>query len=145
MTWYLKASCRGMDTKIFFPSDDERTAMRRKRERQAKDICARCVVVEECLKAGEFEDGIWGGLTRAERLGASRHRVPLERPMAIAEVENESPWVIIETSGNYSIWQRDSDATWHGAEWAVVEKEQILKVFDDLNNAYTSYGHLLHS
>ena len=145
MTWYLKASCRGKETKLFFPIDDERTGMRRKREKQAKEICARCAVVNECLKAGEFEDGIWGGLTRTERMGASRHRVQLERPMASALVENESPWVIIEANGNFCIWQRDSDATWHGVEWAVVAHERIIKIYDDLNNAYASYGHLLHS
>lgn len=144
MTWYLKARCRGTDTKIFFSADDENSATRRKREKQAKEICAQCVVVDECLKAGVNEDGIWGGLTRAERNGASRHRTPLERPIIRASTDNQSPWVIIETNGDCHIWQRDTDATWHGTEWAVVKEQNITKIYDDLNDAYTGYGSLIH-
>lgn len=145
MDWYAKASCRSHETRLFFSHEDEKTGTRRKRELEAKKICATCMVTKECLDAGAGEDGIWGGLTRAERLGASRHRVTLERPLVCNQIESDSPWVVIDTSENFSVWQRDSDATWHGSQWAVVKNENILKTFNDLNEAYIAYGHLLHS
>ena len=145
MFWYQKAACKGKETKLFFSSDDEKTGTRRKREVEAKKVCADCTVIQECLEAGQLEDGIWGGLTRAERQGASRHKVQLERPLAISENSANSPWVIIETNESNAIWQRDTELTWHGCEWAVVNNNQILEVCDDLNNAYIAYGRLIHS
>jgi len=144
MFWYEKAACHGKPTKLFFSSDEEKTGMRRKREVEAKKICAICTVVEECLDAGQLEDGIWGGLTRAERQGVSRKKTQLERPLANFTNTDNSPWVIIETNENFAVWQRDSEATWHGVEWAVVKNDKILQIFDDLNNAYIMFGNLLH-
>jgi WhiB family transcriptional regulator, redox-sensing transcriptional regulator len=153
MPWYDRAACKKLDTRLFFSSDDEKTEMRRRREAQAKKICSQCTVIDECLQAGINEDGIWGGLTRSERQGARRQKIHLERPLAVPVVSNvlgvvhetDSPWVIIETTDNFAIWQRDTNETWHGAEWAVVKSSEIMKVYDDLSNAYIIYGSLIHS
>lgn len=69
------ANCDGMPDDVFFPkARDEITTAR------AKAICAECVVADECLEyaiATGTTDGIFGGLTPAEREGAGT--IPLRR------------------------------------------------------------------
>ena len=70
-SWELHAACRGSEAGLFMPpigreSPDERGA----RERAAKDICAQCPVVSECLEYAlrvQEPIGIWGGLNEVER------------------------------------------------------------------------------
>jgi WhiB family redox-sensing transcriptional regulator len=61
--WHDNALCRGRDTEVFFPEEDEPTIV-------AKSICRRCPVRRDCLahalERGE-RYGIWGGLTERER------------------------------------------------------------------------------
>jgi WhiB family redox-sensing transcriptional regulator len=56
---------------VFFPpSHFERKVERAARERRAKEICADCPVVQECLEYAmsiKEPHGIWGGLNEAER------------------------------------------------------------------------------
>lgn len=63
--WAARGSCRGADPELFFPD-----APFPDQEARAKAICATCPVIAECrayaVRAGESE-GIWGGLTTAER------------------------------------------------------------------------------
>jgi WhiB family redox-sensing transcriptional regulator len=74
--WQLKARCRDEDPDIFFPVDGERRTAGLRRQRRAKEICAQCAVVRECLqhsiRHGE-RFGVWGGLAANERdqLGTS--------------------------------------------------------------------------
>ena len=70
-TWYLRASCRGPESTLFFPpASIERREVRELREARAKVICAACPVRVECrefaLRVRE-PHGIWGGLTEVER------------------------------------------------------------------------------
>lgn len=70
LSWQDRAACRGMNPDLFFPARGEET-------RQAKKVCARCPVREECLdfaleNAEKF--GIWGGLSERERRGERRRR-----------------------------------------------------------------------
>ena len=64
--WFADAACRTVDTDVFFPVSEAQADA-------AKAICATCPVREECL---EFAldtrpgDGVWGGMT-----GAERHRL----------------------------------------------------------------------
>jgi WhiB family redox-sensing transcriptional regulator len=64
--WRTRAACVGMDVEWFFPRDSEDAKIER-----AKAVCSRCTVVAECLEAaltpGRITEGIWGGLTDAER------------------------------------------------------------------------------
>lgn len=70
--WALRARCRGMDPRVFFPergSRDWATALA---------TCADCEVRTDCLtwacKIG-FRDGIFGGTTPRQRRGSSRVRL----------------------------------------------------------------------
>jgi len=62
------AACRDKPDALFFTDDLEQ-------QQRAKQVCHRCPVRWECLAyafgAGQ-EDGIWGGLTPAERLVLKR-------------------------------------------------------------------------
>jgi WhiB family redox-sensing transcriptional regulator len=69
--WQTRAACRGYDANLFFaPSQQESKEEREIRESQAKSVCARCPVREECLDfalATREPHGIWGGLNEIER------------------------------------------------------------------------------
>jgi WhiB family redox-sensing transcriptional regulator len=74
--WQRLGSCRGMDSGVFFHPDGERNPSRARRTAQAKEVCGRCPVVEQCREfALQTREpfGVWGGLAEAER------RVILER------------------------------------------------------------------
>lgn len=68
--WQRHASCRYMDTDLFFGRDSEGAGQRIRRERAAKQICDQCPVLYRCrthaLTCGE-PFGIWGGTTDLER------------------------------------------------------------------------------
>lgn len=84
--WQLAAACRG-SYHLFFPPDQlESKIERRRRETQAKGLCAGCQVRKECLDEalGDREKfGIWGGTTERERrLVFARRRT--ESPQDVA-------------------------------------------------------------
>ena len=66
--WRRHASCRGLDTDLFFPPGTAGVGW--PALEQVKRLCAGCPVQEPCLgwaiTAG-VSDGIWGGLTPLER------------------------------------------------------------------------------
>ena len=60
--WRDRAACKG-DTESFFSYD--RVILAR-----ARALCARCEVRSECLESalsGRYVQGLWGGLTEAQR------------------------------------------------------------------------------
>lgn len=68
--WQLHGACRGVDTSVFFHPDNERGPSRLRREKQAKAVCARCPVIDDCLRwalAAREPYGVWGGLSVEER------------------------------------------------------------------------------
>lgn len=68
--WREYAACNGMDTSVFYPGDRERGPTLARRERQAKQICAECPVIANCLKwALDAREpyGVWGGTSAKER------------------------------------------------------------------------------
>lgn len=73
--WQESAACRGAASTQFYSPSGERGPSRRKREAQARRICAGCPVRAECAKfameIGE-EHGIWGGTTSQERIALLR-------------------------------------------------------------------------
>ncbi|MEJ3654020.1 WhiB family transcriptional regulator [Actinomycetes bacterium KLBMP 9759] len=74
--WQLRATCRGIDSTIFFHPDNERGPKRSRREQRAKSVCSRCPVIEPCRRhalAVEEPFGVWGGLTVAERVELRPH------------------------------------------------------------------------
>lgn len=68
--WQYKGNCRDADPNIFFHPEGERGAKRRRRDEQAKALCADCPVRQQCREhALQVREpyGVWGGLTEDER------------------------------------------------------------------------------
>lgn len=77
--WYADALCPQVDIELFFPGKGASN-------REAKAVCARCPVRQQCLsyalkmEAGEHGTtsygpyGVWGGLTAYERRELLRER-----------------------------------------------------------------------
>lgn len=78
LDWRMQAACRSEDPELFFPVSTSGPALRQ--IETAKAVCHRCPVCARCLDwamESGINDGIWGGLTEAERrtLARSRNRV----------------------------------------------------------------------
>ena len=87
--WQLDASCRDLDSAIFFPSAGLRGRELARYERDAKTVCGSCPVVRECRTYAvdaQEPHGIWGGMTTRERailaLPPQRRRVTFIAPVA---------------------------------------------------------------
>ncbi|WP_414169116.1 WhiB family transcriptional regulator [Streptoverticillium reticulum] len=68
-SWQTRGVCYGMDVEdadaTFFPLPRDHEAIA-----EAKELCAACPVRRECLNyalENDLKDGIWGGVTEAER------------------------------------------------------------------------------
>ncbi|MFE7837003.1 WhiB family transcriptional regulator [Streptomyces sp. NPDC057474] len=79
MHWRERAVCLRVDPDLFFPIGVSGLTLAQVDE--AKGVCGRCPVVEQCLdwamRVGQVE-GIWGGTTESERRAMRRrgaHRV----------------------------------------------------------------------
>ena len=79
--WQEYGSCRGMDVGHFFYASNERGSKRRRREEQAKEVCAGCPVIDLCREHALNSEayGIWGGTTEAEREELRRERAAVHR------------------------------------------------------------------
>jgi WhiB family redox-sensing transcriptional regulator len=73
MTWRDRAACLGVNPELFFPIGNTGPALLQIEE--AKAVCRRCEVVDNCLRwaieAGQ-DDGVWGGLSADERRALKR-------------------------------------------------------------------------
>lgn len=68
--WQIDAACRGTDTATFYHPENERGPSRKRREMRAKALCARCPVINDCLRwalTAREPYGVWGGLSVEER------------------------------------------------------------------------------
>ncbi len=68
MDWRHRAACRNEDPELFFPIGTTGPALRQIEE--AKAVCRRCLVVDDCLSWSletSQEAGVWGGLSEDER------------------------------------------------------------------------------
>lgn len=73
MDWRHQAACLDEDPELFFPIGNTGPALLQVEE--AKKVCARCTVREECLEwaLGAGQDyGVWGGLSEDERRALKR-------------------------------------------------------------------------
>jgi len=62
MDWEEEAACsRGVDPEMFFPEKSSRVAAA-----EAKKVCSRCKVRQQCDEVSE-PYGVWGGLSQSER------------------------------------------------------------------------------
>jgi WhiB family redox-sensing transcriptional regulator len=68
VNWREDAACQSVDPDVFFPIGAGGLTL--VQVDQAKAVCRRCDVVEQCLRwalrTGQA-DGIWGGTTESER------------------------------------------------------------------------------
>jgi WhiB family transcriptional regulator, redox-sensing transcriptional regulator len=73
--WWSHAACSAADPELFFPISTSGPAVGQ--VAQAKAVCARCQIRQECLdyalEAGSVR-GIWGGTTENERRLPRRRR-----------------------------------------------------------------------
>lgn len=70
LAWQVDALCAQTDPEAFFPEKGGST-------REAKRVCAACLVRQECLDYAMDNDerfGIWGGLSERERRRLRRER-----------------------------------------------------------------------
>jgi WhiB family redox-sensing transcriptional regulator len=61
--WMDNVSCKGVDTKVFFPSEAAGVEA-------AQLVCAQCIVRIECLEyalSNRIDYGVWGGTSKRER------------------------------------------------------------------------------
>ncbi|MEU6305566.1 WhiB family transcriptional regulator [Streptomyces chartreusis] len=79
MEWRERASCQAEDPDLFFPVGNSASGPTLIQTDEAKAVCRRCPVREQCLAwaldAGPM-DGIWGGTTEQERQAMTRRPVP---------------------------------------------------------------------
>jgi WhiB family redox-sensing transcriptional regulator len=71
--WRERAACLRVDPDLFFPIGNNRPTLEQIDE--AKAVCGRCPVVEQCLNWAvrvEQVEGIWGGMTESERRAMRR-------------------------------------------------------------------------
>ena len=78
MKWVHQAACLEEDPELFFPIGEKGPA--RNQMDEAKSVCRRCRVREECLawalESGQ-DHGVLGGMTEIERRGLRRaHLTP---------------------------------------------------------------------
>lgn len=119
--WWDDALCRGIGPDLFFgpPLDEgETVTARRKRERQAKDICYQCVVQVECLADAlkYADDGVRGGLTRHERQSIAPTQAHMTR------------WVPMSTGqdGDAVLERQNPTATSPTAQFRVIENGKVI-------------------
>ncbi len=68
--WMLQGSCRGANTREFFPSNGLGVEA-------AQRVCHGCEVKQECLEYAllhHIEQGVWGGASERERRRILRQR-----------------------------------------------------------------------
>lgn len=83
MDWRHAAICRDEDPELFYPVGDTGPALLQVAE--AKAVCARCPVREQCLTwaVDALPYGVAGGTTERERAELRRRRARTTRPVAV--------------------------------------------------------------
>jgi len=75
MDWRHKAACLDEDPELFFPVGTTGPAL--EQTERAKAVCARCVVLSDCLEwalDSNQDAGVWGGTSEDERRTLRRSR-----------------------------------------------------------------------
>ncbi|HEY1157506.1 MAG TPA: WhiB family transcriptional regulator [Arthrobacter sp.] len=66
--WRAWSACQEEDPELFFPTGQTGLAVMEIKE--AKAVCCRCLVIEQCLQWALQTDqahGVWGGLSESDR------------------------------------------------------------------------------
>ena len=81
MDWRSQAACLTVDPELFFPVGNTGPAIAQIAE--AKEVCARCEVIDTCLKwalENGQDAGVWGGMSEDERRSLKRRAAPAAPP-----------------------------------------------------------------
>jgi len=81
MDWRSQAACLTVDPELFFPVGNTGPAIAQIAE--AKEVCARCEVIDTCLKwalENGQDAGVWGGMSEDERRSLKRRAAPPPPP-----------------------------------------------------------------
>jgi WhiB family redox-sensing transcriptional regulator len=73
--WQSRGACIGENPELFFPIGNTGPAQLQIEE--AKQVCRRCEVREQCLQWAlemKQDHGVWGGLSEDERLALKRRK-----------------------------------------------------------------------
>ena len=101
--WQVEALCRGMPSGFFFFHPwGERGDARNARIERAKQVCARCPVIQQCrchALTVQEQYGVWGGLSEDERL-LLLHKTRHGRDPSAQPPRNHEPMYV---TGNRSI------------------------------------------
>ena len=67
--WGPQANCLDQDPELFFPIPEDKKGINTPQTLEAKAVCEKCSVVEECFNwaTAHGVDGIWGNTTKSER------------------------------------------------------------------------------
>ena len=80
MDWRSQAACLTVDPELFFPVGNTGPAIAQIAE--AKEVCARCEVIDTCLKwalENGQDAGVWGGMSEDERRPPKRRAARARR------------------------------------------------------------------
>ena len=80
MDWRDKSACLTVDPELFFPVGNTGPAL--DQIDKAKQVCAQCPVVENCLQyaiESNQDSGVWGGLSEDERRALKRRAARARR------------------------------------------------------------------
>lgn len=73
---FVNVPCQEVGICVFFPTDEETDRYTPEEASQARRICHKCHMISECLEFAmqeNFEYGIYGGMTPAERRALARY------------------------------------------------------------------------
>ena len=91
MDWRHEAACREVDPELFFPIGNTGPALLQIDE--AKQVCRRCSVMDECLRwaidSGQ-DAGVWGGMSEDERRALKRRTIRLRARAHVLPVCGDS-------------------------------------------------------
>jgi WhiB family redox-sensing transcriptional regulator len=80
MDWREKSACLTVDPELFFPVGNTGPAL--DQIEKAKQVCAQCPVIENCLQYAmdsNQDSGVWGGLSEDERRALKRRAARARR------------------------------------------------------------------
>lgn len=75
--WSETAACSTVSADLFFDREGETRDEREHRERAAKEVCAQCPALDDCLDFAIDRPGLhglWGGMNGRERAAERRRR-----------------------------------------------------------------------
>jgi WhiB family transcriptional regulator, redox-sensing transcriptional regulator len=110
MDWRHEAACREVDPELFFPIGNTGPALLQIEE--AKQVCCRCSVMNECLRwaidSGQ-DAGVWGGMSEDERRALKRRTIRLRARAHVLPPQLPHPVTALAGNPGYATRIRRGD------------------------------------